>query len=141
MATTHISKGLIRPDAGRSIGVPSNGLKVVCLSLGPPVMWEDALSRRFLKQGAQCVVWRREPRKLQSRPWRVNPGISVVAGDMSDIAHLTTQLEGCDAAYYLVHSMEASGKDYAQRDIQLASNFAAAAARAGVERSLLGRPR
>lgn len=53
---------------------------------------------------------------------------------MSDVSQLISQLEGCDAAYYLVHSMEASGKEYAQRDSQLAANFAEAAAKAGVKR-------
>lgn len=53
---------------------------------------------------------------------------------MSDVLRLTLQLEGCDAAYYLVHSMVASGKEYAERDSQLASNFAEAAAKSGVKR-------
>ena len=64
----------------------------------------------------------------------MNPGVSVVTGNMSDVSLLTAQLEGCVAAYYLVHSMEASGKAYAQHDTQLASNFAKAAAKAGVKR-------
>ena len=80
----------------------------------------------------RCLA--REPRKLQDRPWRSNPRVAVVAGDMSDVGQLTEQLAGCTAAYYLVHSMEATGKEYAERDRQLASNFAHAAANAGLER-------
>ncbi|CAN5311275.1 hypothetical protein BH11PLA2_BH11PLA2_27030 [soil metagenome] len=53
---------------------------------------------------------------------------------MADVDELARQLQGCSAAYYLVHSMEVSGREYAERDRLLASNFAEAAARAGVGR-------
>jgi uncharacterized protein YbjT (DUF2867 family) len=43
-------------------------------------------------------------------------------------------MEGCRAAYYLVHSMEAAGSDYAARDRELAERFAGCAAEAGLER-------
>ena len=77
----------------------------------------------------RCLA--REPRKLQERPWRSNPRVEVVAGDMSDVNQLAAQLSGCTAAYYLVHSMETTGRAYAERDRHLASNFAQAAASAG----------
>jgi uncharacterized protein YbjT (DUF2867 family) len=82
--------------------------------------------------GVKCLA--REPRKLQERPWRNDPHVCVVPGDMSDIGALAEQLSGCEGAYYLVHSMEATGGKYAERDRQLASNFGAAAAKAGVRR-------
>jgi uncharacterized protein YbjT (DUF2867 family) len=53
---------------------------------------------------------------------------------MTDANELAAQLAGCSKAYYLVHSMEASGSQYTQRDNHLATNFAQAAASAGVER-------
>jgi len=80
----------------------------------------------------RCLA--RDPRKLAERPWRSNPDVAVVAGDMSDQDQLASQLQGCAVAFYLVHSMEATGGVYAERDRQLASNFAHAAARASVER-------
>jgi uncharacterized protein YbjT (DUF2867 family) len=80
----------------------------------------------------RCLA--REPRKLEARPWRSNPNVGVVAGDMSDLDQLASQLQGCTAAFYLVHSMEATGGKYAERDLHLASNFAEAASRAAVER-------
>jgi len=80
----------------------------------------------------QCIV--REPRKIADRPWRSHSDLTVEQGDLSDISVLTRQLTGCSAAYYLVHSMESSGKEYAKRDLTLAANFAAAAAAAGVQR-------
>lgn len=80
----------------------------------------------------RCLA--REPRKLAERSWRSHPNVSVIQGDMRDVDKLTDQLKGCSAAYYLVHSMEASGAQYAAQDRLLASNFAEAAARAGLQR-------
>ncbi len=80
----------------------------------------------------RCVV--REPRKLDERPWRMDPRVEVAKDDLSDEAALIENLRGCDAAYYLVHSMRASGKAYAERDRRLAGTFARAAKSAEVER-------
>ena len=80
----------------------------------------------------RCLA--REPRKLAERSWRSHPNVCVIKGDMLDVDQLVDQLEGCSAAYYLVHSMEASGAQYAAQDRLLASNFAEAAARAGLQR-------
>jgi uncharacterized protein YbjT (DUF2867 family) len=80
----------------------------------------------------RCVV--REPRKLEERPWRSDPRVSVVRSDVSDVTELAAQLQGCSAAFYLIHSMESSGSAYAERDRRLAEVFASAAATAGVER-------
>ena len=80
----------------------------------------------------RCLV--REPRKLDARPWRHDPRLEVVAGDLADAESVTAALAGCRAAYYLVHSMVATGGSYADRDRELAGNFAAAARAAGLER-------
>ena len=42
---------------------------------------------------------------------RSNPDVGVVAGDLSDVDRLASQLEGLTAAFYLVHSMEATGRE------------------------------
>lgn len=88
----------------------------------------------LLSAGHRVRCLAREPRKLDERAWRADPNVQVVTGDMSDVDQLAGQLEGCSAAFYLVHSMEVSGGEYAERDRLLASNFARAAARAGVSR-------
>lgn len=82
----------------------------------------------------RCLV--RDPKKLDNRPWRDDEGVEVVQSDLSDPGELVAQLRGCHAAYYLVHSMEAAGDAYAERDQRLARNFAEAAAEAGVGRIL-----
>lgn len=80
----------------------------------------------------RCLV--RAPRKLDQRPWRSHPAVEVVAGDLSDEDILCGQMADASAAYYLVHSLEATGGEYAARDRELAACFARAAARARVPR-------
>jgi len=89
---------------------------------------------RLLEAGYSVRCLAREPRKLAARPWRADPRVEVVAGDMRDARELAGQLSGCAAAYYLVHSMIASGADYSSRDLELAARFAEAAREAGVGR-------
>lgn len=79
----------------------------------------------------RCLV--RTPNKLRDRPWRNQPGIEVLQCDLSDAELLTSQLSGCDAAFYLVHAMQA-GSEFAARDRELAATFARAAGAAGVKR-------
>jgi len=88
----------------------------------------------LLRDGYTVRCLAREPRKLEARPWRSDLKVEVVAGDLSDITQLAEQLAGCSSAYFLVHSMEASGGKYAERDLELASHFAQAAAIACVRR-------
>jgi uncharacterized protein YbjT (DUF2867 family) len=80
----------------------------------------------------RCIV--REPRKLEERLWRGEPGVEVVRGDLGDLQGLADKLRGCAVAYYLVHSMVVTGRKYAEQDEQLARNFAHAASTAGVQR-------
>lgn len=88
----------------------------------------------LLRAGYRVRCLAREPRKLEARPWRNDPNVDVVTGDLTNVDELTEQLSGCSVAYFLVHSMEASGGKYAERDLLLATNFAAAAKAAGVQR-------
>ncbi|MFT5424708.1 MAG: hypothetical protein ACI89L_002506 [Phycisphaerales bacterium] len=89
---------------------------------------------RLTEGGYRVVCLARDPEKLAARPWANHPGIQIVKGDLTDVVALTDQLSGCDAAYYLVHSMMTSGSEYADQDLILARRFAEAAKRAGVER-------
>ena len=63
-----------------------------------------------------------------------SPEVEIVTGDVGDPQGLAEAMRGCGAAYYLVHSMVAAGSDYAERDRELARNFAAAAEAAGCSR-------
>jgi uncharacterized protein YbjT (DUF2867 family) len=55
-----------------------------------------------------------------------------VYGDVGDRDSLRSALEGAQAAYYLVHSLESA--DFEDRDAEAARNFGQAAADAGLER-------
>ena len=59
--------------------------------------------------------------------------VAVFEGDLLDAGSFDDALDGVDAAYYLVHSMQA-GEDFEQRDRTAARNFVAAADAAGVDR-------
>jgi uncharacterized protein YbjT (DUF2867 family) len=58
---------------------------------------------------------------------------SVIAGDLLDRESLVAAMAGVRDAYYLVHSMGGAG-EFEQLDRRAATNFAAAARRAGVAR-------
>ena len=88
----------------------------------------------LLEAGFRVRCLARDPRKLDERSWRKHSGIEVVQGDLADVSELAGQLSECKAAYYLVHSMVSTGREYADQDNRLATNFAQAAAQAGVER-------
>ena len=87
---------------------------------------------RLLDRGyrVRCLV--RSKRKLESRPWFGDERVEIVERDLLEADGLADDLRGCGCAFYLVHSMKAAGGDFAERDRTLASNFAAAAADAGV---------
>jgi uncharacterized protein YbjT (DUF2867 family) len=89
---------------------------------------------RLLAAGhrVRCLV--RSPRKLDNRPWYSDPSVEVRQADLNDPDGLVASLEGCSAAFYLVHSMVSAGIDYAEQDRKMSRTFAQAAARAGLER-------
>jgi uncharacterized protein YbjT (DUF2867 family) len=88
------------------------------------------LLRRLLAEGRQVRALVREPSRLE----RLGD-VEVVDGDLLTGAGVEQALEGCQTAYYLVHSMEAANdRDFAGRDRRAAENFGRAAAEAGVER-------
>ncbi len=68
---------------------------------------------------------------LARRPPTI-PGARGRAVDVGDEDATVVALEGCDAAYYLIHSLDAP--DFRRRDRALATAFGQAAARAGIRR-------
>ena len=92
------------------------------------------LAPRLIDDGymIRCLV--RSPAKLAGRTWAANPAVEIRQVDLADSASLAENLAGCEAAFYLVHSMTSAGADYADRDRQLALQFASAAREARVQR-------
>jgi uncharacterized protein YbjT (DUF2867 family) len=84
----------------------------------------------LVEDGRRVRCLARQPERLSSR---VPAGVEVVPGDVLDAASLSAAMQGVEAAYYLVHSMGATG-DFEEQDRLAADNFASAAAAAGVQR-------
>ena len=73
-----------------------------------------------------------EVRAMTRRPDGYSGAGTPVAGDVGDEASLRSALEGCEAAYYLVHSLDSA--DFQEKDAEAARAFARAAADAGIGR-------
>lgn len=71
-------------------------------------------------------------RAMTRHPQRYTGAGTAVGGDVADPASLDRALAGADAAYYLVHSLGSA--DFEAKDAVGARNFAAASARAGLDR-------
>jgi uncharacterized protein YbjT (DUF2867 family) len=90
------------------------------------------LVQRLLAEGRAVRALARDASHVAARE-----GLEVVSGELVEGRGIREALDGCTAAYYLVHSMEAGrqgARGFADRDRRAAENFAAAASAAGVER-------
>lgn len=94
------------------------------------------LAPRLLERGYRVRCYTRSGAKLRARPWASDPSIEVFEGDANDESALTQALTGCEAAYFLIHSMDAAGNKYRERDLAIAKSFSRAASVAGVKRIL-----
>src|SRR5436305_6988983 len=86
------------------------------------------LLHRLEASGRRVRCLTRRPEALATR---IAHGTEVVAGDVLNAAALRQAMEGVEAAYYLIHSMETSPK-FEALDRTAAHNFAQAARSAGV---------
>ena len=73
-----------------------------------------------------------EVRAMTRRPGRYEGAGRPIAGDVGEERSLREALEGCEAAYYLVHSLD--DPDFERKDAEAARTFARAAAAVGVDR-------
>jgi len=89
---------------------------------------------QLLAKGHRVRCMARDPRRLSGRDWDGDPRVEIVAGDVLDRESVERAMQGCGAAYYLVHSMLAGERKFEDQDRAGAENFAAAAASAGLER-------
>lgn len=80
----------------------------------------------------RCLV--RSPAKARARPWSGDPRVEIVLCRLDNEEETRAGLDGCAGAFYLVHTMESAGKEFANRDERLARTFGEAAKDAGVRR-------
>lgn len=80
---------------------------------------------RLLTAGHEVVCLARTPAKLSDRPWR--DAVEVRRCDVLEAEDVERALAGCDAAYYLIHSM-GQADDFADADRRAATNFSDGAA-------------
>jgi uncharacterized protein YbjT (DUF2867 family) len=85
----------------------------------------------LIAEGHHVVCVARNPGKLADRPWIDD--VDVVQADLLTAPDLAECLAGCDAAFYLVHSM-GSEDDFESADLRAARRFAHGASEAGVKR-------
>lgn len=81
--------------------------------------------------GHDVVCLARSPGKLSDRPWR--NVVDVRQCDVLQADEVISALEGCDVAYYLIHSMGEQG-DFADADRRAAGHFAKGAEANGLRR-------
>jgi uncharacterized protein YbjT (DUF2867 family) len=88
---------------------------------------------QLLDAGYRVRALARSPEKLRDRPWAQHTNLTIIKGDVLDPATLGQALEGCRAAYYLVHSMNPDVKDFSATDRIAAKNMATAAEAVNLE--------
>ena len=83
----------------------------------------------------KCMT--RDTDSLSSHFQEDNESLGIVYADVQNYSDLTKVMKGVDIAYYLIHSMEGSSKEwkkFAERDRVAAENFAQAVTACGVRR-------
>jgi len=85
---------------------------------------------RLHERGHHVRCFARAAHRLRGR---FADDVEIVEGDIDDVTALRTAFTGCDAAYYLVHSM-GSTKEFAEADREAAREFGTAARDADLER-------
>jgi uncharacterized protein YbjT (DUF2867 family) len=76
-------------------------------------------------------------RNVESLNRRYNENVKVNKADVMNYRELINVMSGIDVAFYLIHSMEGSSKDwekFAEKDRLAAENFATAATECGIKR-------
>ncbi|THJ67779.1 SDR family oxidoreductase [Arthrobacter echini] len=89
------------------------------------------LVTKLVADGHRVRVIVRSPQKLKDVPWAGS--VDIVQGDLQDAGTMREVSKGVDTLYYLVHSM-GSGKNFDERESEIARVVSEAATEAGVRR-------
>ena len=89
---------------------------------------------RLLELGYRVRAVGRSLAKLKYRPWAQDSRVELAKGEVLDPESLKNAAKGCSVAFYLVHCMNSYGNNFAEADRRAATNMAAAAAEADLDR-------
>ena len=92
------------------------------------------LAPMLLERGFTVRAAARSTGRLSCRPWARHPNLELVQADLLDVESLKAAMQGCETAYYLVHSMNPDARDFAVTDREAAYNFVQAARDTGLKR-------
>ena len=71
--------------------------------------------------------------KMAARDWACHPKVELIQGDVLNEKEMLDAVQGCRAAYYLIHAMIARKERFAEWDRRAARNMKKAAAAAGLQ--------
>ncbi len=87
----------------------------------------------LLQAGYQVRTGARSAVSLNIRPWSRQPGVEFAEVNVFDLWALRRACEGCEAVFYLVHSMNPRHKNFSEADRQAAQNMIRVAEETGVK--------
>jgi uncharacterized protein YbjT (DUF2867 family) len=88
----------------------------------------------LLNAGYAVRAVSRSLQKLKGRPWASHPNVQLMSADVTNEVSLAKAMDGCSVAFYLVHSMSPTQKDFEKTDRHAAEMLVKAAETAKLER-------
>jgi uncharacterized protein YbjT (DUF2867 family) len=95
------------------------------------------IPRNVSNNNYKILCLTRNKESLRGRYEKYNGAVEIVEADVQDYSQLMKVMNGVNIAFYLIHSMEGSSKEwkkFSQRDRLAAQNFAKAATECSVDR-------
>src|SRR5215218_284953 len=125
-----LNQTVVRNSKGRTLKILVTGASGF---IGSRVVYRLSLSASS-KDYQEIICMTRNVESLESR---FNRDVKIVNADVTNYQQVVKAMSGVDVAFYLIHSMEGSSKEwkkFAERDRLAAENFARAATECGVKR-------
>ena len=97
----------------------------------------SSFSSHLSNNNYEILCLTRNKESLKGRYEKYKDVIKIIVADVNDYSQLVKAMNGVNIAFYLIHSMEGSAKQwkkFSQRDRIAAENFAKAATECGVDR-------
>ena len=134
-------------DEYRSLEQKNNDLKILITGasgfIGSRLLKElmkindETSNNRDGKYSIRCLTRNKKTFGSSDMDKKDESNLEVIEGDLSNYEDCLKALTGVDIAYYLVHSMEGSSKDwkkFSEKELKTAENFVKAADKCGVKR-------